>query len=253
MSWLDEFFGIITREKKLSSEAYTYQCSNLQYVDHLSITSIIKVWFRITNWYPGKILLMNFIFIYVVEIMKNLRRLRELRIDDLNSILLRCIGSVVKDLLRIYVLAPPWFLIDCGSSCCMFNRLDLGEFHFFLKMAFEFYELDSCNFIDWIALTRRVLLSWRFAAFNTLKKVMKYFLLKIMSHKLWRMKFTVPMSSGHFKIRHIIGLVLYSLENISRTVVYSCIIGIEFLYVITSCKLSHEYHGIGRSKFSFQV
>ena len=131
--------------------------------------------------------------------------------------------------------------------------LILVNFIFFLKMAFEFYVLDSCNFIDWIALNRRVLLSWRFAAFNTLKKVMKYFLLKIMSHKLWRMKFTVPMSSGHFKIRHIIGLVLYSLENISRTVVYSCIIGIEFLYVITSCKLSHEYHDIGRSKFSFWV
>ena len=142
MSWLDEFFGIITREKKLSSEAYTYQCSNLQYVDHLSITSIIKVWFRITNWYPDKILLLNFVFIYVVGIIKkNLRLLRELRIDDLNSILLRCIGSVVKDLLRIYVLAPPWFLIDCGSSCCMFNRLDLGEFHFFFKWLLNFMYL----------------------------------------------------------------------------------------------------------------
>ena len=136
MSWLDEFFGIITREKKLSSEAYTYQCSNLQHVDHLSITSIIQVWFGITNWYPDKILLGNFASIYVVGIItKNLRRLRELRIDDLNSILLRCIGSVVKDLLRIYVLAPTWFLIVFGNSCCMFNRLDLGEFHFFFKIA----------------------------------------------------------------------------------------------------------------------
>ena len=27
-------FRHITRDKKLSSEAYTYQCSNLQYVDH---------------------------------------------------------------------------------------------------------------------------------------------------------------------------------------------------------------------------
>ena len=64
------------------------------------------------------------------------------------------------------------------------------------------------------------------------------------------MKFTVPMSSGQFKIRHTIGLVLYSLENFSRTVVYSCIIGIENLYVNTSCKLAHEYHGIGSGKFS---